>query len=209
MTNDFITTNNTIYNNAQTKIAPNARVLWDDAQKQAFRFHEIYNFISNNDDSILDIGCGNGELLPYINTLGHIGSYTGIDVNENLITEAQNKFPKHTFHLTNILDETLPLSADNVVISGLFNVNFGQNIDFVQQMLKKSYTLATKRLIFNAISTHVNFTQKEMFYINPSEIFDFCITQLSPIVSLKHGYLSHNFTVCIEKQSRWKSINQD
>jgi len=98
--------------------------------------------------------------------------------------------------------------SDNVIISGLFNVNFGQDIEFIKQILKKAYEMSTKRLIFNAISTHVNYTDSKMFYIDPSEILKFCIEELSPVTTVKHGYLSHNYTVCVDKEYQWKSINQ-
>ncbi len=204
----LIINSNKIYNNVHTKATPNARVLWDDPQKQAFRFHEIYSFVGSQTDSILDLGCGNGEFLPYVNTLGHIGSYCGIDVNEELVFEAKNRFPKYDFHLLNILEESHTFHADNVVISGLFNVNFGQDLPFIKKMVKKAYEMADKKLIFNAISTHVNFTQESMFYIDPSEILNFCIQELSPTVTLKHGYLSHNYTVCVDKHYQWQSTNQ-
>jgi SAM-dependent methyltransferase len=208
MHRELINKNNEIYNCVQGKATPNERVLWDDAQKQAFRFNEIYSFVNNHTSSIIDIGCGNGELLPFMNRIGHIGDYVGIDVNKNLISEARNRFPKYTFHLINILEENPVFKSDNVIISGLFNVNFGQDIEFIKQILKKAYEMSTKRLIFNAISTHVNYTDSKMFYIDPSEILRFCIEELSPVTTVKHGYLSHNYTVCIDKEYQWKSINQ-
>lgn len=207
MYEQLIVKNNTIYNQAHNKPTFNERVLWDDAQKQIARFDEIYNFIGSGSESIIDIGCGNGELLSYIHKLGHTGSYSGIDVNENLITEAKERFKQYDFHLLNILEDGVNFQADNTVISGLFNLNFGQDLEFIQKMLKKAYELSDKKLIFNAISTHVNYTDGSMFYIDPSKILDFCIEELSPIVTIRHGYLSHNYTVCVEKSQLSKKLN--
>ena len=53
---------------------------------------------------------------------------------------------------------------DYVVNSGLFNVNVGQSLEWVYEFIKRMFVLAREILVFNAISTYVNFREEEMFY---------------------------------------------
>lgn len=49
----------------------------------------------NNDDKVLDAGCGNGRLLDYVNLKPE--NYLGIDSNKELIKIAQEKYPDYYF----------------------------------------------------------------------------------------------------------------
>ena len=44
-------------------------------------------------DSILDLGCGNGELARQLARTGHTGSYTGLDFSPDLLTQAAANLP--------------------------------------------------------------------------------------------------------------------
>lgn len=50
----------------------------------------------SGDESILDIGCGDGKITDYLNTYTS-GEVIGIDVNPEMITYAQNAFSKPCF----------------------------------------------------------------------------------------------------------------
>ncbi|WP_251554825.1 class I SAM-dependent methyltransferase [Neobacillus muris] len=54
------------------------------------------------DESILDLGCGTGDLVFQLHQLGvHV---TGIDQSENMIAQAQKKYPGLLFEVTDALD---------------------------------------------------------------------------------------------------------
>jgi len=183
-------------------------VFWDDSQTQYLRFHEIVKHLSMEPDStVLDIGCGNAELYKYLNFNGFRGQYKGIDINENLLVQAQTLYPKIEVEKLDILEQEISEKFDYIVLSGLFNLNYGQDIQWVEKMLSAMYDLASKKVIFNAISTYVNFKQEEMFYIDPLEIVDFALKNLSSRISLEHGVLPYNYLVVVEKDNNWKSIN--
>ena len=54
-------------------------VLLDDPQTQYFRFQELTKYLNLDDSSksLIDIGCGNGELYKYLNFQGFRGHYVG------------------------------------------------------------------------------------------------------------------------------------
>ena len=64
--------------------------------------------------SVLDLGCGTGALLEHLDIEPE--NYVGIDLSENMIKLAQQKFPNYTFKLGDMAN--LPLDDaqfDNVV----------------------------------------------------------------------------------------------
>ncbi len=68
----------------------------------------VNNFIKTHDvKSILEIGCGDGVLLEYLN-IPQETSYTGYDVVESILEKNRKKFPNYTFANKNILTENLP-----------------------------------------------------------------------------------------------------
>lgn len=183
-------------------------VLWGDVQTQYLRFKEIINFIPlEKDSSILDVGCGIADFYKFLNFNGFTGKYTGYDINENLLEQGRKNYPQIDLKNINILDDKSLENFDYVIVSGLFNSNYGQDFIWIKNMIKALFELGNKKIIFNAISSYVNFKDKETYYINPLEILDFIIKELTPNVTLVHGKLPFNFTVCIDKNDSWKSIN--
>lgn len=180
---------------------------WGDQQSQYLRFSEISKHLNLDEKtSILEVGCGNAEFYKYLNFIGFRGSYAGFDINDDLLNEAKKLYPNINVANLDILEDEILGEFDYVCISGVFNIDFGQDVKWVEKMLAKSYEIAQKKLIFNAISTYVNFTTEGMFYINPFEISDFIIKNLSPNFTLTHGMPPCNYTISIEKTKDWQSL---
>ncbi|MBP8017167.1 class I SAM-dependent methyltransferase, partial [Candidatus Gracilibacteria bacterium] len=64
----------------------------------------MIDFIKNSESiktikkiSILDVGCGNGRLLKFLNNSGLNFDYTGIDSSSGMINEAKKEFPNNKF----------------------------------------------------------------------------------------------------------------
>lgn len=58
-------------------------------------------FLPNSPATILDIGCGTGELSHQMTELGH--RVLGIDASPNMIQQAQKQFPGEKFQVANAL----------------------------------------------------------------------------------------------------------
>ena len=57
----------------------------DGTENSELRFQKIYEAGINNNDSILDVGCGVGHLHRYLKTQGWSGKYLGFDPNKQAI----------------------------------------------------------------------------------------------------------------------------
>ncbi len=184
--------------------------LCDDPQRQYLRFYEIIKFLDLNDGkkTLLDVGCGNGELYKFLNFLGYRGRYTGYDINEKLLAQARVRFAEINVQKKDIMCNETKQRYDYVVLSGLFNVNVGQTQDWVYGFMRKMFELCAEAVVFNMISTHVTFLEKSMFYMNPAEVLTYCIENLSKRTTLTHHNLPYNYTVCVYKNELWSSVKE-
>ena len=185
-------------------------VLWDDPQTQYLRFYELVKHLDLNDSRkmLLDVGCGNGELYKFLNFLGYRGRYVGYDINEMLLAQARSRFQNVDVQCRDIMSEEIAQRYDCVVLSGLFNVNVGQTLDWVRDFLKKMFALSSNMMVFNMISTHVNFRDEGMYYMDPAEVLSFCIDNLSKRTTLAHHNLPYNYTVTVFKDESWSSVRE-
>lgn len=200
-----------IYNAVADKYGVSSRaVLWDDQQTQYLRFHEVVKNLDMNDGNktLLDIGCGNGELYKFLNFSGFRGRYTGYDINEKLLAQARLRFADIEVQKKDIMTEEIGQRFDYVVMSGLFNVNMGQSQSWVFDFLKKMYVLCNEITAFNMISTHVNYKDEKLFYMNPAEVLTSCLENLSKRVTLSHHNLPYNYTVIVFKNDVWNSVKE-
>lgn len=198
-----------IYNMVADKYGTSSRaVLWDDPQTQYFRFSELLKYLNMNDSNktLLDIGCGNGELYKFLNFQGFRGNYVGYDINDKLLAQACGRFADIDVQKRDIMSEEIERRFDYVVLSGLFNVNVGQSTAWVYDFLKKMYALCDGIMVFNMISTHVTFRDEGMFYLNPAEALSFCIENLSKRTTLAHHNLPYNYTVTVFRNDSWSSV---
>jgi SAM-dependent methyltransferase len=208
---EVVKRNNEIYNRAAAKYGlTSSSVLWDDPQTQYFRFYELVKCIDLDDKniSILDVGCGNGELYKFLNFLGFRGEYVGCDINLSLIKQSKKRFKGIQFFHADIMEGQIKRKFDYVLTSGLFNTNAGQSVEWINNFLKKMLSLSKRAVIFNAISSYVNYKEKSLYYLSPGEIMDFAIKNLSPRITIAHHNLPYNYSVVIFKDKGWRSINK-
>jgi ubiquinone/menaquinone biosynthesis C-methylase UbiE len=102
---------------------------------------EYCNFFVQPDSSVLEIGCGTGELIAQIN-----GNYkTGIDFSETMIDEAKKQFPAIEFVCMSAEVIKLEKKYDVIILSNL--VGYLLDIQHVFEELKKVCHEETKIII--------------------------------------------------------------
>ena len=70
------------------------------------------------DESVLDLGCGNGELLRELARRGHRGPYLGVDFSQPLLREAEEQpLPFSARFLRADLTQ-LPELSDQLLVAG-------------------------------------------------------------------------------------------
>ncbi|MDE3271735.1 class I SAM-dependent methyltransferase [Pseudoalteromonas sp. SSM20] len=177
---------------------------------QEVRF-ALFQKLIDNDDDIIDLGCGLGDMLPYMRKNGFKGNYLGCDFVPEFISFAKKSYSndsKASFIEFDIYNDSLPNNYNHVLISGIFNNLMDDNLSFIKKTLLKSYEACSSSVIFNALSDYVEYQDSELFYVSPLLLFDYCKRSLSPYISLTHDYVTkeggfpYEFTMQISKSSK-------
>ena len=147
-----------------------------------------------NNSKVLDFGCGTGHLYNFLKkTKKFNGSYTGIDIAKNIVEFNQKKFflnKKVSFLHGDILEKKFfkLTNFDYTFVSGTFNNKIENNWLWMKKTLKKLFMITKKALIFNNLSTYVDYKEKHLFYIKPELVFEYCKLNLSNFVEIRHNY---------------------
>ena len=188
------------YNERLTNLGETAQALgWRDSSQQHLRFRMLAEISDLTGCSIMDIGCGFGDLLDYVKAAGATGvQYTGTDLNPALIEVAQKRHASASFHATTELSQFGNGSRDYVFLSGLFNFKIEDNTGFMQDTVRESFRIAKCGVAYNLLCSHVDFKEEHLFYHNEHDVFAFA-KSLTRFVTLRADYPLYEFTVYLHK----------
>ena len=168
-------------------------------QSQCKRFEVLSTVANLNGCSILDVGCGHGDLKDYLDGKFHGFSYIGIDQMAEFIAQARSLYgqrPSCYFSQADFTTADLP-QVDYVFASGVLAYRCTEK-NFYFAMIEKMYQAANKALVFNMLDAE-RFPQHELLIgHDPERVMAFCNT-LSKNVQLIRGYLEDDFTVMIKR----------
>lgn len=183
-------------------------VQYPDAAAQHVRF-EILSQVASLPYSVLDLGCGLADFLKYMLSQKQFsGSYCGLDFVPEFIQANRAAFAGHdavSFIEASLFEAELPQGYDYAFASGIFNNHTQDSESFFYTTLQKMFAAASKGIAFNALSTYVDYQDAALFYLNPTEVFDYIKRHLSRKVILKHDYLTkpnsipYEFTIFVYK----------
>ena len=190
---------------------------WNDHNEMLFRYQKMMEVLNSDFEkpesvpTILDVGCGWGGLLAYCLRNGFEVGYTGIDVVESMIKYARKNFNNGKFVAGDVFEHNPRSKYDYVICNAIMTQKLTASIpemeSFTNRLIVKMYDLCKYGIAFNLMSTRVNFMVDNLYYRNPLELLNFCLTEVSPRVKLDHGYSSlkrgkgkfYDYTVYIYK----------
>ncbi len=155
---------------------------------QVYRYRKLFEIADLDGASVLDIGCGLGEMYPALRERYPTARYEGIDLVPEMVAQAARKHPGVRFRAVDLLSTTIPERYDYVLLSGVFNNAMAEATGYLERLVDQSWSLTTKGLGFNFLPIHVNFSQPTMAYHDPARVLDFCVRRLSPRVRMDHHY---------------------
>lgn len=179
------------------KFSENYEVLgWEDKDSQIKRFQVFLDSVELEGKSILDVGCGLGDLLSFLKEKNVTVRYTGVDILPEMVRSAKHHHPGEDFQCCNMFENN-PYAAksfDYIFCGGIFNLCMGDNLSFLQHAVKIFMKVAKEAVVFNLLS-HTSPDQEEGYaYYDPEEVKD-TLLSLGLEPEIIHGYLPNDFTV--------------
>lgn len=189
---------NSIYDQAFKEYKDSAKsYCWGSDKIRDLYYQLVLMSTSWKGQSCLDIGCGSGGLLEYIQKNNKNIVYSGIDINQKFIDLAKQKFPKHAFFCDHFLDFECSekIKPDYCLIPGTFNLlpnTVKEPHEYIHKVLSKSLEISKKGV---SIIFKTKLNQKEntdlvdcYFYAyNPIKLLEMSL-ELTPYVKLDHSY---------------------
>ena len=175
---------------------------WNTREDQVLRFDMLYRGLDATGLSVLDVGCGLGDLTTYLDArTGGNYDYTGLDISERLVGQAKENFgsARREFVAGDILTMDNLGTYDIVFMSGALSFRIEDNMAFARTMIDRMFGACRKTLTMNFLSTHVDYQLDKNFHYNPGEMLGFAKT-LTPWVNLYHDYPLWEFTVQMHRE---------
>lgn len=161
-----------------------ASVGWSE-KGQLLRYQAISELLSFNNSSVLDFGCGKGDLYRFLKTKGLNLKYTGMDINPELIRIAREKYPEAIFRTIDLEKEELNEKFDFIIICGVFNLKISGVKESAYWSIKKLFCNTKKTLLFNCPSIHAKNKDIELLYYDSVELLSLALT-ITKKVNLYH-----------------------
>ena len=182
------------------RYGPSARAVQHSDREQQLKRFEILFEMAPDMHSVLDVGCGLGDMAQFMKQRFEHLSYVGVDLVQPFIDYANSLQLQGNVHFTrlDIQTEPLPGGQDYVLLSGVFNNIMSDNESFMLQTLKKMFYASTRGIAFNSLSTYVDYQADNLYYTDPGKVFAFCKSEMSPKVVLRHDYQLKENTVPFE-----------
>jgi cyclopropane fatty-acyl-phospholipid synthase-like methyltransferase len=179
---------------------------WSDAAAQQARFEVLHRHVDLAGKSLLDVGCGLGDLWAFCKARGIPVDYTGVDLLEKMTHAAQQKYPDGRFRCADVFHgrsfskgRLKGRRFDVVFCSGALNLNLGNNREFLPRAARRLVELAQEAAVFNLLHHRETRRHDHCFYYDPQEVRAI-VEKLGCDVQIVDDYLSNDFTVICRKR---------
>lgn len=161
------------------------------------RFRQMWAEIDFNNKSVLDVGCGFGEMAKFLINRYKNVVYTGVDIVPEFITEASKLYPEQHFLELDYFSDPLGQKFDIVLASGVLNSNVEDNLEYRMKSIKTMFEHTKKILVFNMLGGYPqpeNDKDKNVWYADSLDILEYCMTLTRGVV-LRANYHPKDFTI--------------
>jgi SAM-dependent methyltransferase len=179
---------------------------WGSQEDRAFLRHQkIADVFDLKDEefSVLDVGCGYGAFLDYLNDSKNSYKnieFVGIDVVPEMVETGQSNHPDARFICSDILqhnfeDQIFDYVVCNGILTQKLTANDDDMEDFAHQIIQRMFSLCRKGIVFNGMTSYVNFQVDNLFYKDPLEMLSWVMSEVSPHVKLNHAYPLYEYMI--------------
>ena len=178
---------------------------WADATSQHARFEVLEANVELAGKRLLDVGCGLGDLLDFLEQRRIDVDYTGVDIVRKMIVSARARHRGGRFLCADVfaadpaeITEIADRRYDVVYCSGTFNLDLGNNREFLPRAVVRLLELTDGHVVFNLLHARAAEQYSHCFYFEPADV----LALLEPLgcrCRIIDDYLPADFTVLCRK----------
>ena len=172
---------------------------WASAEAQQVRFAVLADEVPLQGRTLLDVGCGLGDLRAYLKARGIETNYCGVDLLVEMTALAADMNPDTRFVCGDIFDPNNdPLDAnerfDVVFCSGMLNLELGNNTEFLPAALGRMLGLANEQMVLNLLHSRCEKRYPHCTYYDPNSVLKI-LEPMGCRLRLIDDYLPNDFSV--------------
>ncbi len=170
---------------------------WSNREVQERRFQVLFEVGIQPGQSLLDVGCGFGDLAVWLERQGCPVDYTGLDLSPDLLAEGRRRHPGLRLVEGDLFDlDPAPGSFDWVVLSGTLNRDLGDDGAYARRLIPRMWDACRLGIAFNLLDArHAPTASRwDMQSFHPGEMLALA-RRFAPRVELRDDYLDNDFTI--------------
>ena len=193
--------------------AENYRILgWESRQAQYARFSAFVKNVDIDNCSVLDVGCGLGDLYHFCTSGLNLNiKYTGVDISKKMKDNAEMQLEvlrnaglklaegnnsSAVFECVDVF-KGYDKKADWVYASGIFNLNLGNNLEFLENAFDCFKKLSVRGFVCSLLNERSDDKEEPYFYYSPAAV-KIMAEKLKPAkIIIDDSYLKNDFTICV------------
>ncbi len=168
-----------------------------DASSQAsldVRYRALSEVVDLSNRTVLEVGCGFGDLGAFICNRYAGVKYTGIDISPRVLERAKQIHPNLRFERISLQEFDDTQRFDVVVAQGIFYLLGDAAEEKAVALIKKMFALATVAVAFSTISAWSDRRDGGEYYADPANVLQQC-SLLTRNVVLRHDYHPGDFCI--------------
>lgn len=178
-----------IYNQLLSEYKDGPKVVgWGSKESQELRFKILCEIGNLKDKTILDYGCGLGDLYQFLKKY-QIREYVGYDINDKMVEKAIEKYPDGIFR-----SFLIAMVYDYVLVSGTFNLQVKNWQRETYKTLEEIWGICRWGMAVNFLSSFGKYKDKKCYYADPIEILKFISTLTTKFV-IRQDYKENDFCI--------------
>lgn len=172
---------------------------WRSRESQELRFEALCRWGSLSGCTVLDLGCGHGDLKPWLDGRFADIRYLGLDLLPEFVAEARRRHgdkPDTHFLVADFLATGLP-DVDVVFACGSLNYR-SENLLFPFSAIARMWESAARGIAFSMLDGRAFEADALLRGHDPDEILAYC-RNLDPNAQMVTDYSSEDFTVLMRR----------
>jgi len=172
---------------------------------QEKRFEALLSLGELDGRSVLDVGCGFGDFLAFLDKRGIRARYTGLDVCAPMIERCKAVYAGRRdaeFVVADVLDHEPARQYDFVFASGIFGLDAPGARDRIRPTIERLFAWSRVGMAVNFLSTRSPAPVEGRVYVDPCDALAMGLA-LTPAARLDHNYLPNDFTLQLYKSPAW------
>lgn len=187
------------WNRRATQQDENYAIVEQSQRTQKMRFEAFLLYHEVQGQSILDVGCGTGDLWQHLQARNFACDYMGVDISPEMVNHARSRFPQIRFETQNILTWQPNRRFDYTISIGIHNIKVEGGWELLRQITHRQFELCRRAAHLSILTDRYTGFAEHIQAWRAEDVLTMAL-EITPYVILRHDYLPNDFSVTLYRE---------